>query len=138
MSNARATTFALLFVLTTLFSCATEERISQPDTIRMTSRSTTRISVDLILVNGKPAGHLETERVHDADNRDSNDRTLMFVRNAHAQRVGYITDDHKAFRFRAHQPPELVGNHSQLERNVMAVLGEVRSILVLQRMKAER
>ncbi len=138
MSNARATTFALLLGLTTLFSCTTEDRISQPDTIRMTSRSTTRISVDLILVDGKPAGHLETERVHDPDNRDNNDRTLMFVRNAHAQRVGFITDDHKAYRFRAHQPPELVGNHGALERNIMAVLGEVRSILVLQRMKAAR
>ena len=138
MSHARATTFALLFVLTTLVSCTTEERVSQPDTIRMTSRSTTRISVDLILINGKPGGHLETERVHDADNKDGNDRTVMFVRNAHAQRVGFITDDYKAYRFRAHQQPEMVGNHSSLERNVMAVLGEVRSILVLQRMKATR
>lgn len=137
MSNVRVISTALLLVLTTAFSCQTEEHVSQPDTIRMTSRSTTRISLDRILVDGTPAGHVETERVHDPDNKDENDRVLRFIRNAQGQRVGFITDDHKAYRFRAHQPPELVGNHSRMERNVMAVLGEHGSILALQRMKSD-
>ena len=47
--------------------------------------------------------------------------------------IGFITQEKKAFRLRAHGGPEMVANHPRLEKDVQAVFGLHEGVITLEK-----
>ena len=77
--------------------------------------------------------YCETIYELDEDNVDANDRTLMVVLDAEGRRLGFVTDDYRGYRFRAHEEPELVSNHPELANNLLAIFGWTSGMVTLER-----
>ncbi|MCA9321881.1 MAG: hypothetical protein KDB53_14155, partial [Planctomycetes bacterium] len=69
------------------------------------------------------------------DHNDYNDRYQYWVEDARGGQLGFITDEGKGFRFRAHEQPELVSAHDDLDVYVRAVMGYREGTIVLEPMR---
>ena len=92
------------------------------------------VSLDKIFVDGKNVGTLRTSRVIDGDSNDRNDRYQHWVENERGDTMGFVTDDGRAYRLRAHAGPELVASSDRMSINILAVFGQTEGAVVLERM----
>jgi len=122
-----------------MLACTTEERPVGPREIRMrgTEDLYKDVAVHKIYHDSRLVGTMRTMRVLDGDSDDRNDRHQMFVKDLDGETLGFINDDRKAYRLRAHGAPELVANHPRLENNVMAIFGWIEGDLTLVEQRAE-
>jgi hypothetical protein len=123
---------ALLMLVAT--GCTTQTYETSPPEIRFDKRELKQIAAYKIYRDGKQIGTLESFRLEDGDNDDANDRHEMIVLDSDGQRLGYITDDERAYRFKAHGEPEIVGHSSSLPSNVLSIFGWTDGKLDLEKM----
>ena len=122
-------TFAIAAVTLLVFvtgACVTEETPSNTGEIRFRNADAKYkvMRYHAIFRGEERLGTLEHTLHIDGDSDDSNDRFSWVVRDQNNDMVGYVTDDSRAYRLRAHgQKSELVANQTSLEGNVMSVLG---------------
>lgn len=125
---------ALVATLTFAAGCTTEERRG-PEDIKFDIPKFNKIAIHEIQRDGETVGRLETVRIVDDDNIDSNDREQMFVVDDQGGRIGVITDDMKAYRFRAHgRNVDMVSATTDLPTAVRAVFGWTSGTVTLKRL----
>ena len=101
--------------------CRSETTYASSPEIRIAEREMAKVSHWAVYRDGKRIGSVEVFRLIDADSNDANDRSVSFVADTTGSRIGYVTDDHRAYRYMAHGPADLVGNQPELAANVMAI-----------------
>ena len=90
-------------------------------------------AIHKIWYEGKHAGTLITRRFIDGDSNDYNDKRQWFVEDLNGHTLGFITQEMKTYRLRAHGAPEFIANHPRLENDVRAILGFSEGELRLER-----
>ena len=114
----------LILTFATVGACTTETHrgpaeIKVPD---YSERYATE-AVHKILYNGNQVGTAWTRRALDGDSNDYNDVRQIFLKNMTGDTIGFVTEEMKGYRLRAHGEPEFVSNHPKLENNVLSVFG---------------
>lgn len=118
-----AANLALALVLIGAIGCTTSTVDHRVREVRFAESKTEIVAYYKVYRDGKQVGSLERHRLVDGDNLDANDRYHTVVFDHQKQRVGFVTDDARAYRFTAHGPNELVSNDSKLENAVRTLLG---------------
>ena len=91
-------------------------------------------SVHKVYHDGRHVGSAWRRRALDGDSNDYNDVRQLFVKNLNGDTVGFVTEENKAYRLRAHGDPEFVSNHPDLENNLLAVFGWNEGEIKLEKM----
>ena len=105
--------------------------------VRFAERQLKKVSISIVYRDAKRIGTVEEFRELDDDSNDANDRHFWFVVDETGHRLGYVTDDHRAYRFDTHgAPSELVANHTDLGPNVLAVFGWFDGKVTIERQVA--
>ena len=106
-------------------ACQTEIISTAPPEVKMSPSNHTLTGLSDVFQGDRRIGTLRTYRFN-----GDNHREFIRVYNLRNDDLGYITDDGRAFRIRAHGGPDLVANNTDLSKNVAAVFG-----LPLQKME---
>lgn len=110
--------------LISALGCATRTVETKEQTsIGFAPRNLQKMSISSVYREKKLVGSVEQYREIDGDNNDANDRSFWVVLDADGQRLGYVTDDLRAYRYQAHGNSEMVANHPKLANDIMAVYG---------------
>ncbi len=130
----------LLVAALTVTACTTEYHHSSEGEIRFAEAKDRYADVSLHKVyhDGALVGWLDTKRLLDGDSNDYNDRYEVFVLDTERNALGFVTDKGQAFRFRAHDKPEMVGEHPELARSVRGVFGFTSGEIRLEKQFAQR
>lgn len=104
-------------------ACTTEHRDVGGRDIKFDTPAMQTLGVMRIYRNDAHVGWLEKTRLIDGDDNDANDTYQHFVRDLNRGKVGFITEDMLAYRYRAHYAPERVANHPDMAIDIMAIFG---------------
>jgi hypothetical protein len=122
MSVLSAIVAVVVFVLPSCTSTHVETKRDLSE-VKFDKSELKKVGVSVIYRDGKRIGTIEKHRRVDGDNNDANDRYVTMVLNTDGDRIGCVTDDFRAYRFRAHGEPEIVANHPEYGNNVLAIFG---------------
>ena len=100
-----------------LGGCQTETRTVGPPQVKIQTPDTTLVGLERITRADETVGWVKTYRYEDREGLRI--KRVLTPRNAP---VGYVTQDGRAFRFTAHDGPQLVANTGDLRRDVAAIL----------------
>ncbi|MEZ6195193.1 MAG: hypothetical protein R3F20_05620 [Planctomycetota bacterium] len=127
--------FATLVVAAlALGGCVTEEQSHGTGEVRFRDPADSFEILQLFAVTkgDERLGTVERTLYLDGDHADENDRQVWVLRDLNGDMVGYVTDDMRAFRRRAHlAKAELVAALPTVEENVAAILGFFRESVTL-------
>lgn len=124
-----------LILTCTLFGACTTETHHGPAEIKVPDYSERYATeaVHKIFHDGRHVGSVWTRRALDGDSNDYNDVRQLFIKDLNGDTIGFITEEKKAYRLRAHGDPEFVANHPKLENDVLAVFGWTEGTIKLER-----
>lgn len=123
VSSTTLTSVVVLIAVLALTACQVKERRVGRVTVRADTPDTTLIALaDVFSVDDAGAEtKVGTVRTFEFDDDARNKVTRVYDRRDRP--VGYITEDGKAYRVRAHDGQDLVSVAARLESNVASVLG---------------
>jgi hypothetical protein len=111
-----------------LAACQVEERAVGPSEVKAPTPDTTLVSVaDVLLQDGTRIGTLKTVRYEDEAGN-----TVTQVFDQKSRSVGYILEDGRSYRWRAHGAADLVSSSPILAENVAVLLGQPLDRVTIQ------
>ncbi len=117
---ARQLLIAALVLLVTVGITACQRQVvtTTPLVVKMPVPGRTLVETSDVFKNGKLFGRMRKFRFDDL--KRSYVTRIYNLRNDH---MGYVTEDGRAFKLRAHGGHDLVANHRDMRQNVAAVMG---------------